>query len=132
MTMSFTLDLSGYGRYKPMGQSCELKDIREFCVKWPKLAGAGTFSKKGLRMRYIRTGDIPEVVELWKDIYPEAYGSTHQFVFDQKCYRACEVHYYKFINDGERFETDFDEWVLSDRSKALWRTLESLNVHQVL
>jgi hypothetical protein len=46
---------------------------------------------------------------------------------DQKCYRACEVHYYKFVNDGERYATAFDEWVLSEKSKKLWQALEKLN-----
>ncbi|MBW1816410.1 MAG: hypothetical protein JRJ60_04545 [Deltaproteobacteria bacterium] len=80
--MAFTLNLSGYGPYKAMGQSCQLKDIGEFHVKWPKLAGTNNFSNSDLSMRYMGGKDVQEVVELWKDVYPEAYGSTHQFVFD--------------------------------------------------
>jgi len=245
-----TINLSEYQPYKKMGQSCQLKDIADFQVNWPKLTLAKSLINSGLSMRYMCGNDINEVVELWKDVYPEAYGSTHQFVFDSqwyarnvllyenwvadkkrkkhaiilledlkksnlvgillmtkvdqnlqveltmgglhstfrekqafypffknildsiltteaelitvfaetwhsktqelmdahgfkvwgifpgnmirwshdhKCYRACEVHYYKFINDGEKYATGFDEWVLSPKSKKLWQDLEKLN-----
>ena len=245
-----TLNLSEYQPYKKMGQSCHLKDIGEFRVHWPKLTTANNLKNNGLMMRYMCANDINGVVDLWKNVYPEAYGSTHQFVFapewyagnvlfnenlktdakkkkyaiiilenlkdsqmvgillmtkidqnlqieltmgglhsefrekevfypffntildtisatevelitvfaetwhrktqelmdnhgfkiwgilpgnmirwshDQKCYRACEVHYYKFVNDGEKYTTGFDEWVLSGKSKKLWQFLEELN-----
>ncbi len=248
--MKFDLNLSEYQPYKTMGQSCQLKDIMEFHINWPKLATASTLTNSDLNMRYMYGKDIDKVVELWKNVYPEAYGSTHQFVFDsqwyednvlfdenwktdakekkhaiilledlkdsqliglllmtkwdqnlqveftmgglhstfrekkvfypffknildmitktevelitifaetwhkktqelmenhgfkiwgifpgnmvrwnhdQKCYRACEVHYYKFVNDGENYATGFDEWVLSEKSKKLWDVLEKLN-----
>jgi hypothetical protein len=250
MAEKTSLNLSGYQPYKKMGQSCQLKDITEFHIHWPKLATAGNLTDNDLIMRYIRRNEVDEVVELWKNVYPEAYGSTHQFVFDPhwyeenvlfeenwkadanekkyaiilledlkqsqlvgillmtksdqnlqveftmgglhsefrekkvfypffknildsfsstevelitvfaetwhsktqelmdnhgfkiwgifpgnmvrwshggKCYRACEVHYYKFVNGGERYATAVDEWVLSEKSKKLWQTLEKLN-----
>ncbi len=248
--MKVSLDLSEYQPYKQIGQSCQLKDIAEFQINWPKLVSAKDLTNRGLIIRYMRGNEIDRVVELWKDVYPEVYGSTHQFVFDsrwyegnvlfdenfktdvkgkkyaitlledlkerqlvgillitkrdqnlqleftmgglhsafrktkvfypyfenildsfsktevelitvfaetwhdktqelmdyygfkiwgifpgnmvrwshdQKCYRACEVHYYKFVNDGERYATSFDEWVLSEKSKKLWRTMDRLN-----
>jgi len=248
--MKFNLNLSEYQPYKTMGQSCQLKDIMEFHINWPKLVPENTLTNRDLIMRYMRGNDINRVVELWKNVYPEAYGSTHQFVFDsqwyednvlfdenwktdtkdkkhaiilledlkdsqlvglllmtkwdqnlqveftmgglhstfrkkkafypffknildmisktevelitvfaetwhnktqelmenhgfkiwgifpgnmvrwsrdQKCYRACEVHYYKFVNDGESYATSFDEWVLSEKSTKLWQVLEKLN-----
>ncbi len=248
-TMAFTLNLSEYQPYKTMGQSCQLKDITEFHVSWPKLETSGNLKDSDLIMRYMRGNEIEHVVELWKNVYPEVYGSTHQFVFDpqwygnvlfdenwktdpkknkytiilmedlkenqlvgillmtkfdqnlqveltmgglhsnfrkkqvfypffknildsflktevelitafaetwhkktqelmdcygfkiwgvfpgnmvrwshdQKCYRACEVHYYKFVNGGEKYSTCFDEWVLSEKSKKLWQVMEKLN-----
>lgn len=248
--MKFNLNLSEYQPYKIMGQSCQLKDIMEYHICWPELVTASTFTNSDLNMRYMRGNDVNKVVELWKNVYPEAYGSTHQFVFDsqwyednvlfdekwktdtkekkhaiilledlkdsqlvglllmtkwdqnlqveftmgglhstfrkkkafypffknildmisktevelitvfaetwhnktqelmenhgfkiwgifpgnmvrwsrdQKCYRACEVHYYKFVNDGESYATSFDEWVLSEKSTKLWQILEKLN-----
>ncbi len=248
--MAFFLDLSESQPYKTMGQSCQLKDITEFHVSWPKLVTAADLKDSDFIWRYMYVNDIERVVELWKNVYPEAYGSTHQFVFDpqwykgnvlfgenweteakknkyaiilledlkedqlagillmtkfdqnlqveltmggihsnfrkkqvfypffknildsflktevelitvfcetwhkktqelmdyygfkiwgispgnmvrwsheQKCYRACEVHYYKFVNDGEKYSTCFDEWVLSDKSNKLWQVLEKLN-----
>ena len=245
-----TLDLSEYQPYRKMGQSCQLRDIADFHIHWPELKTANNLTHADLIMRYMSAKDIDEVVELWKNVYPEAYGSTHQFVFDpewydgnvlldenwktdakqkvyaiivledrqasklvgillmtkwdqnlqieftmgglhsgfrakeifypffksildsistsevelitvfaetwhnrtqklmddhgfkiwgifpgnmvrwshdQKCYRACEVHYYKFVNGGEKYATGFDEWVLSEKSKKLWQTLENLN-----
>lgn len=250
MTEKPTLDLSGYQPYKKMGQSCQLKDIAEFDINWPKMTATSNLGNDDIIMRYMGGNDVDEVVELWKNVYPEAYGSTHQFVFDsqwyagnvlfdenwkedvkqkkyaiillddlkanqlvaillmtkydqnlqveftmgglhsafrqkkifypffknildtfltteaelitvfaetwhhktqelmdkyefkiwgifpgnvvrwshgQKCYRACEVHYYKFINDGEKYAASCNEWVFSEKSKKLWQTLEALN-----
>ena len=39
-------------------------------------------------MRYMCGNDIDEVVELWKNVYSEAYGSTHQFVFHPQWYEG--------------------------------------------
>jgi hypothetical protein len=33
----------------------------------------------------------------------------------------------KFINDGEKYASTFDEWALSEKSSELWRCLEKLN-----
>jgi hypothetical protein len=248
--MRFDLNLSGYQPYKKMGRSCQLKDITEFHINWPQLVTAETLVNRDFIMRYMRGNDIDRVVELWKNVYPEACGSSHQFIFDshwyadnvllhenrktdakdkqyaiivledikanqlvglllmtkwdqnlqieftmggihsesrekelfypyfknildsisktkvelitvfaetwhkktqelmenhgfkiwgifpgnairwshdQKSYRACMVHYYKFVNNGEIYATHFDEWVLSDKSKELWKVLEKLN-----
>jgi len=227
-----------------------LKNIAEFHVSWPKLATNAGLEDSNFIMRYMYGSEIERVVELWKNVYPEVYGSTHQFVFDpqwykgnvlfdenweteakknkyaimlledlredqligillmtkfdqnlqveltmgglhsnfrkkqvfypffknildsflktevelitvfaetwhkktqelmdyygfkiwgifpgnmirwsydQKCYRACEVHYYKFVNNGEKHSTCYEEWVLSEKSNKLWQVLEKLN-----
>lgn len=244
------LDLSGYRPFREMGRSCELRDIQEFRIHWPELITEESLRRDDMLMRYIRGTDVEDVVKFWKKVYPEVYGSTHQFVFDpgwyednvlmderreedanrkdhaiilledlkekrlagillltkwdqnlqieltmggfspdfrdksifypyfksildsvctsevelltvfaetwhsktqelmdfygfkiwgifpgntirwsrdRKCYRACEVHYYKFVNGGERFVAPPEEWSLSEKSKALWETLERLN-----
>jgi len=244
------LDMRGCRPYRSMGRSCELKEIDEFQVRWPSLSASDDLTNDDLRLRYLRGGDVDEALELWKNVYPEVYGSTHEFVFDpnwyreqvlwderfesdaldkphaiivmekldigrlvgillmtkwnqnlqveltmggfhsefrsqryfypffrdilaaisqteaelvtvfaetwhdktqnlmdhfgfkvwgifpgsamrwsreQRCYRACEVHYYKFVNDGERFATRPDEWSLSEKSRKLWDLLQDLN-----
>jgi len=84
--MKFDLNLSEYQPYKTMGRSCQLKDIMEYHIYWPELVAASTLTNSDLIMRYMRGNDINKVVELWKNVYPEAYGSTHQFVFDSQWY----------------------------------------------
>ena len=84
--MNFNLNFSEYQPYKTMGQSCQLKDIMEFHINWPELVTASTLTKRDLIMRYMYGNDIDRVVELWKNVYPEVYGSTHQFVFDTQWY----------------------------------------------
>ena len=84
--MAFNLNLSEYQPYKTMGQSCQLKDIMEFDINWPELGTTSKLANRDLIMRYMRGNEIDKVVELWKDVYPEAYGSTHQFVFDSQWY----------------------------------------------
>jgi hypothetical protein len=246
------LDLAGCRPYKTMGQSCGLKDIAEFQVRWPRLTTSDDLKNDDLQMRYLRAVDVDRVVELWKNVYPEVYGSTHEFVFDpawyqdqvlwderfetdaldkqhaiilienlenerpvgillmtksnqnlqveltmgglhsefrrnqvfypffrdildsiskteaelvtvfaetwhdktqklvehfgfniwgifpgnmmrwsrdQSCYRACEVHYYKLINNGKQFSTRPDEWNLSEKSRKLWAVLQELNAN---
>ena len=86
MADKITLNLSEYQPYKKMGQSCQLKDIAEFQVNWPKLSTVKNLKNTDLSMRYMCGNDIDEVVQLWKNVYPEAYGSTHQFVFDPMWY----------------------------------------------
>lgn len=248
--MDFNFSLSGYQPYKTMGESCQLKEIMTFHIKWPKLSTDTNLKKRKLAMRYMRRSDIDRVIDLWKNVYPEVYGSTHQFVFesqwyernvlldenwkrdgnkknyaiilledlkhsqlvgillmtkwdqnlqveftmgglhssfrekkafypffknildsisktetelitvfaetwhkktqelmenhgfkiwgifpgnmirwsrDQKCYRACEVHYYKLINNGDKYSTRPDEWELAEKSKKLWNILKKLN-----
>ncbi len=250
MTGRRFFDTSKYQPYKKMAKKCRLKNITEFQIKWPELTMEGNLKNNDLVMRYIRPSDIDEVVELWKNVYPEVYGSTHQFVFDtrwyqdnvlfeenwsadagskdhaiilledrkenrlvgillmtkwdrnlqieltmgglhsafrekkvfypffknildrvsttavelitvfaetwhrktqdlmdhhgfriwgifpgqmlrwshdEKGYRACEVHYYKFVNGGEKYATGPDEWVLSEKSRELWQAMEKLN-----
>ncbi len=249
--MALKFDLSAYRPYKQMGDSCELKDIAEFQLSWPKLIMDDKLNADEYNLRYMSANDIDEVIGLWKNVYPEVYGSTHQFVFDpqwyndgnvlfnenwqtdagekqyaiivmenlkdnrligillttkwdqnlqieltmggfhsdyretklffpffnnilnsiltsevelitvfaetwhkktqelmdhygfkiwgvfpgnmvrwshdQKCYRACEVHYYKFVNGGEKYATRYDEWRLSEKGEKLWKALEKLN-----
>jgi hypothetical protein len=244
------LDLAGYRPYETMGQSCHLREIADFQVRWPRLVTADDLKNRGLQMRYLGGDDVSQVIELWMNVYPEVYGSTHEFVFDpawyqdnvlwddrfetdaldkqyaiilmedleqegpvgillmtkwdqnlqveltmggihpgsrnkqaffpffrdildsiskteaelltvfaetwhsktqelmdhfgfniwgifpgnmlrwtrdQKCYRACAVHFYKLINDGDRFATCPEEWDLSERSRKLWAVLKELN-----
>ena len=83
-----TPNLSEYQPYKKMGQSCQLKDIAEFHIHWPKLTTASNLTNNDLMMRYMCGNDIDEVVELWKNVYSEAYGSTHQFVFHPQWYEG--------------------------------------------
>ena len=93
--MAFNLNLPEYQPYKRMGQTCQLKDIMEFHINWPKLVTASTLTNRDLIMRYMRSDDIDRVVELWKNVYPEAYGSTHQIVFDVLilCQQQCQCLY---------------------------------------
>ncbi len=84
--MTFNLNTSGFSPYKNMGQSCDLKDITEFQVNWPKLETTRHLTDNKLDLRYMRQSDVADVIELWKDVYPEVYGSTHQFVFDSEWY----------------------------------------------
>ena len=86
--MNLKLNVSNLTSYKQMGNSCKLKDIAEFRVLWPKLTTASNLSKKGLVMRYLRGEDIDAVIELWENVYPEVYGSTHQMVFDPQWYNG--------------------------------------------
>jgi hypothetical protein len=46
--------------------------------------------------------DIDEVVELWKNVYPEAFGSPHQFVFDSQWYEGNVLFDEKWRADAKK------------------------------
>ena len=45
----------------------------------------------------------------------------------QREYRGCEVHFYKFVGDGEKYVTKPEEWRLIPEVKKLWEVLEEIN-----
>jgi ribosomal protein S18 acetylase RimI-like enzyme len=44
-------------------------------------------------------------------------------------YRGCTVHFYRFINDGEKYATKPEEWDLLPEIRELWEYLEKTNAH---
>jgi len=54
-------------------------------------------------------------------------GQFTRWCGEQKEYRGCEVHFYKFIGDGEKFATKAEEWTLLPELKKLWDVLEEIN-----
>ncbi len=64
--------------------------------------------------------------EGWKlaGIFP---GNFTRWAGGQEEYRACEVHLYKFINEGEQFASRPEEWSLHPEVRRLWEVLEETN-----
>ena len=64
--------------------------------------------------------------EGWKiaGIFP---GNFTRWAGGQEEYRACEVHLYKFINDGDSFSSRPEEWHLHPEVRRLWETIEEIN-----
>jgi ribosomal protein S18 acetylase RimI-like enzyme len=62
----------------------------------------------------------------WKiaGIFP---GNFTRWAGGQQEYRACEIHLYKFINDGEKYATQPEEWQLHPEVRRLWEELEKIN-----
>jgi hypothetical protein len=62
----------------------------------------------------------------WKvaGIFP---GNFTRWAGDQQEYRACEVHMYRFINEGEKYASKPEEWQLHPELLPLWEELEALN-----
>jgi hypothetical protein len=54
-------------------------------------------------------------------------GNFTRWAGDQQEYRACEVHMYRFINEGEKYATRPEEWHLHPELQRLWETLEAIN-----
>ena len=46
---------------------------------------------------------------------------------DQNEYRGCEVHFYKFLGDCEKYITKFEEWSILPEFKKIWDALEEVN-----
>lgn len=54
-------------------------------------------------------------------------GQFTRWCGGQEEYRACEVHFYKFIGDGAKYTTKHEEWELIPAAKKLWDVLEEIN-----
>ena len=54
-------------------------------------------------------------------------GNFTRWTRDQQEYRACEVHMYRLINDGEKYATKPEEWHLHPELQRLWEALEAFN-----
>ena len=119
MAEKTTPNLSEYQPYKKMGQSCQLKDIAEFHIRWPRLKTANNLTNNDLIMRYMSGDDIDEVVELWKNVYPEAYGSTHQFVFSPQWYEGHVLFNEKWKVEAKKKSTRLFFWKISRRVSLL-------------
>ncbi len=73
------LDMSKYRPFKEMGKTCKTRKIKEKKVIWPDFT-LGPFLNGKYRVRMIGRGDVEEVAELWRQSYPELYGSPYEFV----------------------------------------------------
>ncbi len=67
-----------------------------------------------------------KLAEGWKvaGIFP---GNFTRWAGDQQEYRACEIHMYRFINDGEAFASQPAEWQLHPELQQVWEVLAEFN-----
>ncbi|MFQ6051261.1 MAG: hypothetical protein ACE5K4_06165 [Candidatus Hydrothermarchaeota archaeon] len=73
------LDMSKYRPFKEMGKTCKTRKIRDKRVIWPDFSSKPFFKGK-YRVRMIGRDDVEEVAELWRQSYPEIYGSPYEFI----------------------------------------------------
>jgi len=62
----------------------------------------------------------------WKiaGIFP---GNITRWNGDNQEYRGCEVHFYQFVGEGEKYTTKPEEWHLAPEAKDVWDVLERVN-----
>ena len=74
----------------------------------------------------ITQGETLKIGKGWQvaGIFP---GNFTRWAGDQQEYRACEVHMYRFINEGAKYATKPEEWQLHPELQRLWETLEAFN-----
>jgi hypothetical protein len=68
--------MSGYAPFARMGTSCKTREIRDKRVVWP-LMKEKLICGDAFRLRLMGRGDQEAVAELWRQSYPELYGSIH-------------------------------------------------------
>jgi GNAT superfamily N-acetyltransferase len=81
------LDMSAYRLYRPMGQSCLTRPIREKRVRWIKPAPEKVLQGRFM-VRPLSRPDIEAAAELWRQAYPEVYGSSHDFLLYPEEYQS--------------------------------------------
>jgi hypothetical protein len=73
------LDMSPYRPYRDMGQSCRTRPIRDKVVRWARPESRE--SREGSFVgRVLARADCAAAAELWRQAYPEVYGSSHNFM----------------------------------------------------
>jgi hypothetical protein len=74
----------------------------------------------------ITQGETLKIGKGWRvaGIFP---GNFTRWSGDQQEYRACEVHMYRFINEGDKYATKPEEWQLHLELQRLWESLEAFN-----
>ena len=81
------LDMSPYQPFRAMGHSCRTRPIREKTVRWvqpePRESRDGRFV-----VRPLARADLEGAAELWRQAYPELYGSSHDFMLFPEEYEA--------------------------------------------
>ncbi|MBW1982833.1 MAG: hypothetical protein JRJ12_16645 [Deltaproteobacteria bacterium] len=62
----------------------------------------------------------------WKiaGIFP---GNFKRWSGDNREYRGCVVHFYRFVGEGEEYVTRPEEWHLAPEVKEVWEVLERVN-----
>jgi hypothetical protein len=75
----------------------------------------------------ITQGETLKMGKGWRvaGIFP---GNFTRWAGDQQEYRACEVHMYRFINEGDKYATKPEEWQLHPELQRLWESLEAFNL----
>ena len=81
------LDMTPYTPFRPMGQSCQTRPIREKTVRWVKPEPRETRDRRFVG-RLLAQEDIEAAAELWRQAYPELYGSSHEFMLYPEDYEA--------------------------------------------
>ena len=81
------LDMTPYRPYRPMGRSCLSRPIRDKQVIWvkpePRTSTDGRFVARPLQ-----SDEITAAAALWRQAYPEVYGSEHEFILFPEDYPA--------------------------------------------
>ncbi len=81
------LDMTQYHPFRPMGQHCRTRPISDKRVSWmrpqPWETRDGRFAG-----RLLLRGDFEDAAELWRQAYPELYGSVHDFMLFPEDYEA--------------------------------------------
>jgi len=83
--------------------------LTSFCETWHNITQYLCFKQWGFKV----AGIFPGQFTRWNG------GQTE--------YRACEVHFYKFLGDAEKYASKPNEWELLPEFKKLWDVLEEIN-----
>ncbi len=79
------LDMTPYRPYRKIGTSCDLREIRNKKVVWPLIDYCDS-DYPNFRLRIIALKDINAVAELWRNAYPDVYGSVHEWILHPEEY----------------------------------------------
>jgi hypothetical protein len=115
--------VGSHSDYRQMGLMGMLGDMMDWMCK---VSGAEYLTTFLETWHIITQAETLKMGKGWRvaGIFP---GNFTRWAGGQEEYRACEVHMYRFINEGDKYATKPEEWQLHPDLQRLWEALVVFN-----
>lgn len=106
-----SLMINAFEHLRAIEEETDAEYVTAFCETWHSITQYLCFKQWG-----------------WKiaGIFP---GQVTRWCGENREYRGCTVHFYKFLRDAEKYVTKPEEWKILPEVAKIWQALEEANKH---